>query len=126
MTMTPNIRSEESDLAICNLCRTIVLSRNSASRFALFEKAGPVDHRHVIVIRQMLDVVAHDIAQGLSVPIPMAQNCLLPPRAGIASRLRPHATGVALVIPEQTFQEQAGIRRTRSCAESTIEATVMI
>ena len=57
------------------------------------------------------DIVAHDIAQGISVPIPTTQNCLLPPWARIASRLRAHPTGLALLISEQTFQEHACIRR---------------
>src|SRR6185437_2213688 len=56
------------------------------------------------------DIVAHDIAQGISVPIPTTQNCLLPPWARIASRLRAHPTGLALLISEQTFQEQPCIR----------------
>src|ERR1700750_2945920 len=53
------------------------------------------------------DIVAHDIAQGISVPIPTTQNCLLPPWARIASRLRAHPTGLALLISEQTgdFEE---------------------
>jgi hypothetical protein len=33
------------------------------------------------------------------------------PWAGIASRLRAHPTGLALLIAEQTFQEQPGVRR---------------
>jgi hypothetical protein len=45
------------------------------------------------------------------VPIPTPQNCLLPPWPRIASRLRPLPTGLALLISEQTFQEQARIRR---------------
>src|SRR4249919_4358234 len=57
------------------------------------------------------DIVAHDIAQGISVPIPTTQNCLLPPWAWIASRLRAHPTGLARFISEQTFQEQTCIRR---------------
>src|ERR1700720_2739564 len=57
------------------------------------------------------DIVVHDIAQGISVPIPTTQDCLLPPWAWIASRLRAHPTGLALLISEQTFQEQACIRR---------------
>ena len=57
------------------------------------------------------DIVAHDIAQGISVPIPTPQNCLLPPWARIASGLRPLPTGLARLISEQTFQEQARIRR---------------
>ncbi|MGY4346009.1 hypothetical protein ACVWXM_002476 [Bradyrhizobium sp. GM7.3] len=78
----------------------------------LFEKTGLVDHEHRIVIRQMLDdIVVHDIAQGISVPVSTTQNRLLPPWAGIASRLRAHPTGLALLISEQTFQEQTCIRR---------------
>src|SRR5476651_1221762 len=57
------------------------------------------------------DVIADDIAQAISIPIPATQNRLLPPRAGIASRLRARPTGLALLISEQAFQEQACIRR---------------
>src|SRR5205807_8599378 len=57
------------------------------------------------------DIIVHDIAQGISVPVSTTQNRLLPPWAGIASRLRAHPTGVALLISEQTFQEQTCIRR---------------
>src|SRR6266849_2944644 len=57
------------------------------------------------------DIIAHDIAQGIGVPIPTTQNCLLPPWTRIASRLRSHPTGLALLISEQTFQEQPCIRR---------------
>src|SRR5262245_60898001 len=57
------------------------------------------------------DIIAYDIAQGIGVPIPATQDRLLPPWAGIASRLRAHPTGLALLIAEQTFQEQPGVRR---------------
>ena len=57
------------------------------------------------------DIVAHDIAQGISVPVSATENRLLPPWARIASRLRAHPTGLALLISEQAFQEQTGIRR---------------
>src|ERR1700682_3214691 len=57
------------------------------------------------------DIVAYDIAQGISIPIPTTQDRLLPPWARIASRLRAHPTGLALLISEQTFQEQTCIRR---------------
>jgi hypothetical protein len=113
MTVTRNIGGEDPDLAVRDLARgTSVLPRNSARRLALFEKAGLVDHQHRIVIRQMLnDIVAHDIAQRISIPIPATQDRLLPPGASIASRLRAHPTGLALLISEQAFQEQACIRR---------------
>jgi hypothetical protein len=42
---------------------------------------------------------------------PAAQDRLLPPRAGIAARLRAHPTCPALLVCEQAFQEQARIRR---------------
>ena len=72
----------------------------------LFEKTGLVDHQHRIVIRQMLDdIVVHDIAQSISIPVSTTQNRLLPPWTGIASRLRAHPTGLALLISEQAFQE---------------------
>src|ERR1700674_1222819 len=57
------------------------------------------------------DIIAHDIAQGIGVPIPTTQNCLLPPWARIASRLRAHPTGLALLVPKQTFQEHTRTRR---------------
>src|SRR3982075_619809 len=57
------------------------------------------------------DIIPPDIAQAIRIPIPATQDRLLPPRAGIASGLRAHPTGFALLISEQTFQEQAGIRR---------------
>src|SRR5882757_5029862 len=57
------------------------------------------------------DIIAHDIAQGIGVPIPTTQNCLLPPWTRIASRLRAHPTGLAPLVPKQTLQEQTCIRR---------------
>jgi len=59
------------------------------------------------------DTVVHDIAQGISIPIPATQDRLLPPWARIASRFRAHPTGLALLISEQTFQEQ-----TSSCVNN--------
>src|SRR3977135_264088 len=60
----------------------------------------------------MLDhIIADDIAQSISIPISATQDRLLPPRARIASCLRAHPTGFALLISEQTFQKQACIRR---------------
>jgi hypothetical protein len=51
------------------------LPRHTARRFALFEKAGLVDHQHRIVIRQMLDDIAtYDIAQGVRIPIPATDS----------------------------------------------------
>src|SRR5258708_3847873 len=113
MTVARNVGSEDSDLAVRDLARgTSVWPRHSARRLALLEKAGLVDHEDRIVIRQMLDdIIAYDIAQSISIPIHATQDRLLPPWAGIASRLRTHPTGLALLISEQTFQEQTCIRR---------------
>src|SRR5260370_6674500 len=57
------------------------------------------------------DIVPDDVAQGIGVPLPATQDRMLPPWAGIASRLRAHPTGLALFISKQAFQEQACIRR---------------
>src|ERR1700682_1599102 len=113
MTVARNVGSEDPDLAVRDLARgTSVLPRHSARRLTLLEKAGLVDHEDRIVIRQMPDdIIAYDIAQSISIPIHATQDRLLPPWAGIASRLRPHPTGLALLISEQTFQEQTRIRR---------------
>src|SRR6202048_4791003 len=113
MAVTGNVDSEDADLAIGDLARgTCVLPRHSARGVALLEKPGLVDHEHRIVIRQMLDdIIADDIAQTISIPISATQDRLLPPGARIASCLRAHPAGFALLISEQTFQKQAGIRR---------------
>ena len=113
MTVARNVGSEDSDLAVRDLARgTRVLPPHSARGLALLEKAGLVDHQDRIVIRQMLDdIIADDIAQSIGITIPPTQDRLLPPRARIASRFRAHPTSFALLIPEQTFQKKARIRR---------------
>jgi hypothetical protein len=57
------------------------------------------------------DIVANDIAQAIRISIPATKDRLLPPRAGIASCLRAHPAGLALLISEQTFEKQAYISR---------------
>src|ERR1035437_5080477 len=113
VTVARNVGGEDADLAVRDLARgTSVLPRHAARRLALLEKAGLVDHEDRFIIRQMLDdVIADDIAQAISIPIPATQDRLLPPRTGIASCLRAHPTGFALLISEQAFQKQACIRR---------------
>src|SRR5271155_1140974 len=113
MTVARYVGSEDANLAVRDLaCGTSVLPRHSARRLALLEKAGLIDHEDRIVIRQMLDdIIANDIAQVISFPIPATEDRLLPPRARIASCLRAHPTSFALLISEQTFQKQACIRR---------------
>src|SRR5882672_3624118 len=113
MAMTRKVGSEDADLAICNLaCRTSVLPRHTARRLALLEKAGLVDDEDRIVICQMLDdIVADNIAQGIGIPIPATKDRLLPPWTRIASCLRAHPTGLALLIAEQTLQKKACVPR---------------
>src|SRR6201988_5116736 len=57
------------------------------------------------------DIIAKDIAQAIRIPIPAPQDRLLPRRARIASSLRAHPTGFALLISEQTLEKQACIPR---------------
>src|SRR3984893_8841966 len=113
MAMTRNVAGEDADLAVRNLaCRAGVLPPHAARRLALLEKAGLIDDEDRIVICQMLDdIVAHDIAQGISIPIPATQDRLLPPWTRIASCLRTHPTGLASLIAEQTFQKKACVPR---------------
>src|SRR5260370_735500 len=103
MTVARNVGGEDSDLTVRDLTRrTGVLPRHSARCLALLEKAGLVDHEHRILIRQMLDdIIADDIAQTISIPIPPTHDRLLPPRTGLASCLRAQPTRLALVISEQ-------------------------
>src|SRR5712691_2219098 len=113
MTVARNVGREDADLAVRDLARrTSVLTRHAARRFALFEKAGLIDHQDRVVVRQMLDdIIADDIAQGIRIPIPATQDRLLPPWARIARGLSAHPTGLALLVSKQTFQEQASILR---------------
>jgi len=89
MTVVLNIGSKDPDLAVADLAReTSVLPRHSARRLALLEKASLVDHEDRLVICQMLDdIIAEDIAKRLSIPIPAAQDRLLPSPASNRSCL---------------------------------------
>src|SRR3982074_3957956 len=95
MTVARNVGSEDPDLAVCDLARgTSVLPCHAARRLALLEKAGLVDHEDRFVIRQMLDdIIPHDIAQAIRIPIPATQDRLLPRGVRIASCLRAQPTG---------------------------------
>ena len=124
MTVARNVGREDADLAVGKLPAEPVYSRHSARRFALFEKAGLVDHQHCVVVRQMLDDLVADDRQGTRLPIPTPQNRLLPPWARIASRLRPHPTGLALLrlqadLPETNrHSSQHALARTMDVSAS--------
>ena len=116
MTVARNVGSEDTDLAVRDLARgASVLPRHSARRLALLEKAGLVDDEDRIVIRQMLDdIVADDVAQSISIPIPAPQDRLLPPRSRIASCLSAHPTGLALFISSRPSRNKPAFLATRS------------
>jgi hypothetical protein len=73
------------------------------------------DEDRIVICQTLNDIVAHDIAQIISIPIPVTQDRLLSPWTRIASCLRPHPTGLALLIAEQTFQKRPAFLATRSC-----------
>jgi hypothetical protein len=61
--MEGDIRSEHTDLAVCDLARAArVLSRHATRRFALLQKPGLIDHQNRIVIRKVLDhILPHEV-----------------------------------------------------------------
>jgi len=107
MAVMRYVCSKNTNLTIRNFTsRTSILPRNSACCLALLEKAGLIDHQHRILVRKMLsDVVAHQIAQRIGVPLITAQKRLLPPWPRIARRLRPHPSGFATLVAKQTVHE---------------------
>jgi hypothetical protein len=54
------------------------------------------------------NIVAHDVAQRISIPPAATENGLLAPGTRIARRLRRHPAGLAPQGSKQTVQEQAG------------------
>src|SRR5229473_684734 len=91
--------------------RALVWSQ-SRHRGARMRLPGDPDRRSI-----PSEDTAYGIAQGIRIPIHAAQDRLLPPGAGIASRLGAHPTSLALLISEQAFQEQAGTRRNALLSE---------
>jgi len=61
--------------------------------------ARRIDEDRIVIHQMVDDIIADDIAQSISIPIPPIQERLLPPRARIASGLRAHPAGFALLIP---------------------------
>jgi hypothetical protein len=86
---------------------------HAARRLTLLEKASLVDHEDRIVICQMLDdIVAHDIAQTIRIPIPATKDRLLPPWARIASRPQPV---LRCSSPSRPSRNRPAFLATRSC-----------
>jgi capsular polysaccharide biosynthesis protein len=100
--------------------KTIVLPRHSARRLALLEKASLVDCEDRLVIAQMLDdLIAEDIAKHLSIPIPVAQDRLLTPWAGITSCLSPRIQPVLpWASPSRPSRNQPAFVAARSCSNN--------
>ena len=107
MTARRDIAGEDADLAVGDLARrTRILPRDAAGRLALFQEPRLVDNENRVVVGQGFErVIAHDVAQRISVPLAATQNGLLPPRPRIARRFRPHPAGLASLFAKQTFEE---------------------
>ena len=120
MTVARNVGGEHADLAVRDLARrTGVLTRHSARRLALLEKAGLVDHQHRIVIRQMLDdIVAHDVAQRIGIPTPRPRIacCRHGPGSPAASaRIQPVLRRSS---PSRPSRNRPAFVATRSCVNN--------
>ena len=61
------------------------------------------------------DIIAYDIAQGISIPVPATQHRLLTPWAGIASRLGPHPPVLRCSSPSRPSRNNSAFFATRSC-----------
>ena len=89
MTASRHIAGENTDLAVRDLARRSgVLALVTVRCLALLEKSGLIDEQSRIVCGEVFDnIIPHDVAQGLRVPPPTAQNGLLPPRSWITGLL---------------------------------------
>src|SRR5208337_4435553 len=107
VTARRDIAGEDADLAVGDLARrTRILPRDAAGRLALLQEPRLVDDENSVVVGQRFErVIAHDVAQRVSVPLAATQNGLLPPRTGIARGFRPHPAGLAPLLAKQTLQK---------------------
>ena len=107
VTARRDIAGEDADLAVGDLARRArILPRDATGRLALLQKPRLVDDENRVVVGQGFErVIAHDVAQRISIPLAATQNSLLPPRTRIASRFRPHPAGLAPLLAEQTFEK---------------------
>src|SRR3954471_20570844 len=108
MTMPRDIGCEYADLAVGDLARGAgVLPPDTAGCLALLQEPGLVNDQHRVLVRQVLDsIVAHNVAQRIGIPAAAPQDRLLPPGAGIASRLGPHPPRLASLLPKQPIKKQ--------------------
>ena len=106
--MPRDVGREDADLAIRDLARGArVLPRDAATRLALLEEAGLVDHQHGAGLGQRLKrVLARYVAQRVRLPSAAAEDRLLAPWPRIARRLGAHPPRLAPLGSEQAIEEQ--------------------
>ena len=82
------------------------MAADAAGGAALLEETCLVDHQDRIDVSKMLhDMLAHDVAQRVGIPLSTAKQRLLSPGAIIAGRLRTHPARLARLAAEQCIQE---------------------
>jgi len=107
MAVARDQRREHANLAVRDLARRAgVLPPHATGCPALLEKSGLINDQNRIIGGECLDdIVAHKVAQGVSIPTSTAQNGLLTPWARITRSLRAHPSGLAPLIAQQPIQE---------------------
>ncbi|OWK25953.1 hypothetical protein AJ87_48910 [Rhizobium yanglingense] len=76
--------------------------RNTARCLALLEEARLIDDQDRIVCGEVFyNILSHDVAKSVRVPMPATQNGLLPSRAGITGRLGAHPTCLTPLVTQQ-------------------------
>ena len=115
-----DITGENADLAIRDLARRArVLTPDAAGSLALFQEPRLVDDENRIVVGQRLQrIMAHDVAQRISVPEAATQNGLLPPRTGspaASARIHPVLRRSSPSNPSRKFSAD---HATRACVNS--------
>ena len=128
MAARRDVAGEDADLAVGDLARRPrILPRDAAGRLPLLQEPRLVDDENRIVVGQRFErVIAHDVAQRISVPLAATQNGLLPPRTRIARGFRPHPAGLAPLLAKQTFQEILRRKRNARLREQRPHPTLHI
>jgi len=120
VTARRDIAGEDADLTVGDLARrTRILPRDAAGRLALLQEPRLVDNENRVVVGQGFErVIAHDVAQRISVPLAATQNGLLPPRPGspaASARIQPVLRRSSPSKPSRKFSADSA---TRACVNS--------